>query len=78
MNKILDNEALDQIFQTARTHNAWLDKPVTDETLRQLFELMLTENPRLFFMHFWANDNALKLAGGLRAALDRVNVVKKG
>jgi len=39
---------------------------------------MLTENPRLFFMHFWANDNALKLAGGLRAALDRVNVVKKG
>ena len=38
---------------------------------------MLTENPRLFFMHFWANDNALKLAGGLRAALDRVNVVKK-
>jgi len=38
---------------------------------------MLTENPRLFFMHFWANDNALKLAGGLRTALDRVNVVKK-
>jgi hypothetical protein len=38
---------------------------------------MLTENPRLFFMHFWANDNALKLAGGLRAALDKVNVVKK-
>jgi Domain of Unknown Function (DUF1259) len=38
---------------------------------------MLTESPRLFFMHFWANDNALKLAGGLRAALDRVNVVKK-
>jgi hypothetical protein len=37
---------------------------------------MLTESPRLFFMHFWANDNALKLAGGLRAALDRVNVVK--
>lgn len=37
---------------------------------------MLTENPRLFFMHFWANDDALKLAGGLRAALDKVNVVK--
>lgn len=35
---------------------------------------MLTENPRLFFMHFWANDEALKLARGLRAALDRVNV----
>ena len=32
---------------------------------------MLTEEPRLFFMHFWANDDALKLAGGLRAALDK-------
>jgi hypothetical protein len=35
---------------------------------------MLTENPRLFFMHFWANDDALKLAQGLRAGLDKVNV----
>jgi hypothetical protein len=32
---------------------------------------MLTEEPRLFFMHFWANDDAMKLARGLRAALDR-------
>ena len=32
---------------------------------------MLTEEPRLFFMHFWANDDALELARGLRAALDR-------
>jgi len=38
---------------------------------------MLTENPRLFFMHFWANDDALKLARGLRGALDKVNVVRK-
>ena len=37
---------------------------------------MLTENPRLFFMHFWANDDALKLARGLRAALDKVNVIR--
>jgi hypothetical protein len=35
---------------------------------------MLTENPRLFFMHFWANDDALRLARGLRAGLDKVNV----
>ena len=35
---------------------------------------MLTESPRLFFMHFWANDDALKLARGLRAGLDKVNV----
>ena len=37
---------------------------------------MLVETPHLFFMHFWANDDALKLARGLRAALDKVNVVK--
>ena len=32
---------------------------------------MLDEQPRLFFLHFWANDDALKLAKGLRAALDK-------
>lgn len=35
---------------------------------------MLTDSPHLFFMHFWANDDAQKLARGLRAALDKVNV----
>jgi hypothetical protein len=34
---------------------------------------MLTEEPRLFFMHFWANDDAAKLATGLRAALNATN-----
>jgi hypothetical protein len=37
---------------------------------------MLDEQPRVFFMHFWANDDARKLATGLRAALDRVDVKK--
>ena len=35
---------------------------------------MLDDEPRLFFMHFWANDDAAKLATGIRAALDKVNV----
>jgi Domain of Unknown Function (DUF1259) len=35
---------------------------------------MLDEEPRLFFMHFWANDDPMKLARGLRAALDRMAV----
>jgi hypothetical protein len=39
---------------------------------------MLTEEPRLFFMHFWANDDAVKLARGLRAALDRTNSRRTG
>ena len=34
---------------------------------------MLEELPRLFFMHFWANDDAVALATGLRAALDQTN-----
>ncbi len=37
---------------------------------------MLTEQPRLFFLHFWANDDALKLARGLRAALDKTASAK--
>jgi biotin operon repressor len=34
---------------------------------------MLDETPRLFFMHFWANDDAVKLARGLRSALEKTN-----
>ncbi len=37
---------------------------------------MLDEQPRFFFMHFWANDDAVKLAKGLRAALDKTNSQK--
>lgn len=37
---------------------------------------MLDEQPRLFFLHFWANDHALKLARGLRAALDETASTK--
>jgi hypothetical protein len=39
---------------------------------------MLTEEPRLFFMHFWANDAAVKLAQTLRAALGRMKVQRSG
>ncbi len=34
---------------------------------------MMTEKPRLFFMHFWQEGEATELARGLRAALDQVN-----
>src|SRR5215211_6142396 len=37
---------------------------------------MVGEQPRLFFMHFWANDDAKKLATGLKAALSHVNLAK--
>jgi hypothetical protein len=37
---------------------------------------MLDEQPRLFFMHFWANDDAKKLGQGLKAALSHINIAK--
>jgi hypothetical protein len=37
---------------------------------------MLDDEPRLFFMHFWANSDVDKLAHGLRAALDKINLAK--
>jgi len=38
---------------------------------------MLNEQPRLYFLHFWANDDASKLARGLRAALDKTASVTR-
>jgi Domain of Unknown Function (DUF1259) len=37
---------------------------------------MVGEDPRAFFIHFWANDDAVKLANGLGAALKTVNVAR--
>jgi 3-hydroxypropanoate dehydrogenase len=36
----LDDAALDLIFRNARTHSAWLDKPVSDETLRAIYDIL--------------------------------------
>jgi hypothetical protein len=37
---------------------------------------MIDDDPHLYFMHFWANDDALKLAEGLKAALAQINIAK--
>jgi Domain of Unknown Function (DUF1259) len=37
---------------------------------------MLDDQPHLYFMHFWANDDARKLAEGLKAALAEINIAK--
>jgi hypothetical protein len=37
---------------------------------------MLFESPRLFFLHFWGHDTPEKLASGLKAALDKINLAK--
>jgi len=51
------------------------------KTLRQhgievtaLHSHMIDDSPHLFFMHFWANDDAQRLAQGLRAAVDLANL----
>ena len=40
MSGILDDRALDIVFRNARTHNEWLDDPVTDDDLRAIFDAM--------------------------------------
>jgi len=42
-------------------------------SVTSLHSHLLDEEPRLFFMHFWANADAVTLARGLRAALDKTN-----
>jgi len=37
---------------------------------------MLDEQPRMIFIHFWANDDAIKLAKGIRAALEKTAIAK--
>jgi 3-hydroxypropanoate dehydrogenase len=39
MNNVLTGDGLDLIFRRARTHNVWLDRPVEDALLRQVYEL---------------------------------------
>lgn len=37
---MLEDKALDKILRNARTHNGWLTKPVTDDQLRALHDLL--------------------------------------
>ncbi|WP_328187300.1 malonic semialdehyde reductase [Marinobacter sp. OP 3.4] len=40
MSQILDDRALGQLFTRARTHNGWQDRPIDDDDLRQLYDLV--------------------------------------
>ncbi len=59
---VLAAEEVNDVIKTLRSNGI---------EVTALHSHMLMEQPRLFFMHFWANDDALKLARGLRAALDK-------
>jgi hypothetical protein len=64
---VLAGEEVNPVIVALRTHGI---------EVTALHSHMLDEQPRLFFMHFWANDDAIKLAKGLRAALDKTASTK--
>ena len=64
---VLTGEEVNPVIQALRSNGI---------EVTALHSHMLDEQPRLFFMHFWANDDALKLARGLRSALDKTASVK--
>ena len=37
---MLDAAAVDALFRQARTHNAWTDRPVSEETLREIYDIL--------------------------------------
>jgi hypothetical protein len=59
---VMTNEEINPVIKALRANGI---------EVTALHSHMLDEQPRLFFMHFWANDDAIKLAKGLRAALDK-------
>jgi hypothetical protein len=64
---VMTADEVNPVIMTLRTHGI---------EVTALHSHMLDEEPRLFFMHFWANDDAIKLAKGLRAALDKTASTK--
>ena len=40
MTSALNDQSLDQIFRSARTFNSWADRPVGDDTVREIYDLM--------------------------------------
>ncbi|WP_440602409.1 DUF1259 domain-containing protein [Bacillus sp. GB_SG_008] len=61
---VLTAEEVNPVASTLRKHGI---------EVTALHNHMLTENPRLFFMHFWANDNPIKLAKALREAINKTH-----
>src|SRR3954453_17609609 len=64
---VLTNDEVNPVIQALRANGI---------DVTAVHSHMLDEQPRLFFLHFWANDDALKLARGLRAALDKTASTK--
>ena len=67
----LPDHSLDQIFRAARTPNGWADRPVEDDTVREIYDLMkwgpTSANSR------YANPVELHLQHRLRRSSVRVS-----
>jgi hypothetical protein len=61
---VLVDKEVNPVAQTLRRHGI---------DVTALHNHGLQDSPRLFYMHFWATDDAFKLAQGLKAALDVTN-----
>jgi 3-hydroxypropanoate dehydrogenase len=74
---VLNDQALDTIFRQARSHNAWQDKPVNDDLLKQVYDLTkmgptsANSSPGRFV--FIQSDEAKEK---LKACLDEGNIEK--
>jgi hypothetical protein len=64
---VLTNDEVDPVIRALRANGI---------DVTAVHSHMLDEQPRLFFLHFWAVDDAMKLARGLRAALDKTASTK--
>ena len=64
---VMTGEEVNPVIMALRAHGI---------EVTALHSHMIDEQPRLFFMHFWANDDAIKLAKGLREALDKTASTK--
>jgi hypothetical protein len=64
---VMTADEIEPVIRALREH---------DIQVVSLHNHMTAEEPRLFFVHFWAVGNASELAEGLRAALDRVDTAQ--
>ena len=62
---VLTAEEVNSMISTLEAHHI---------SITALHSHMLTEQPRLFFMHFWAADNTASVAAGIKAALSHIAI----
>jgi nitroreductase len=80
MTSALNDQSLDQIFRSARTPNGWADRPVEDDTLREIYDLMkwgptsANSSPARFVWVHSADGKAM--LAGLAAAPNETKILK--